>query len=868
MNSNVLSRVRSSIPLFITSLLVLAQVVGVQAAQVPEQVARTVAQRFLSTHISSLRSEDLQLAITKSENGATLYRVYNVADLGFIVVAGDDAALPVLAYSTESTFPTGQLPVQVAKWFEGYTEQLRYIIQNGQQVNADVTAEWNRILNEDLSSVSVERAVNPLIQTNWDQQPNVNALCPGGSVTGCVATAMAQVMKYHNHPANGAGFHSYNAPNYGTLSANFGSTAYDWNSMPNTVTGPNSAVATLMYHCGVSVDMQYSPQVSNAYMITSGSPIQACSEYAMKTYFGYSTNMHGEKRENYTDQQWTDMLRAELDASRPILYAGFGSGGGHCFVSDGYDDNGLFHFNWGWGGNADGYFQVNALNPGSIGTGGGTGGFNSGQQILAGITPATGGGGGGGTSTYTMALYNFVTPSASTIYYGQAFSVSTNIVNNGTNAFSGDYAAAVFDNANNFYGYIQTLTGYDLPAGNAYTNDLVFSSSGLFSMLPGVYYVGVFYRPTGGEWVLVSNNGSYTNLPQINVINPNDLEVATAMVVSPGTSLTQGGQISVNLNIQNDGFSTFIGQYGLAMYNLDGTWAQDIGVLNEDQGLPSGYSYLPPYLTFGPVPVTVGPGTYLVAAQHNPNNTGWQLTGSSYFSNPIFVTVTAASQQPDQFEVNNAVGQAATLAVNFSGNNATVNTTGSNLHIGTDQDFYKIVLPAGNNYSINARIHDSYNSGNGNTYTVDGLWSWSTDGSSWSAAFDDVPNGNIVLNGGGTVYFHVAPYFAGELGTYLLAMDIQRGASVGVEESVATAGIRIFPNPAQDMLFIDLADFNGSLEQMELIDLKGQITARPMLNTMIGTRATLDLSAYAEGTYMLRMITDKGVRNERIIIAR
>src|SRR5690606_21342692 len=125
------------------------------------------------------------------------------------------------------------------------------------------------------------------------QTPHVNAQCPSGSVTGCVATAMAQVMKYHNHPAQGAGFHSYSAPNYGTLSANFGATTYNWGSMPNTVNSPNSAVATLMYHCGVSVDMQYSPQVSNAYMITRGSPIQHCSEYAMKNYFGYDASMQG-----------------------------------------------------------------------------------------------------------------------------------------------------------------------------------------------------------------------------------------------------------------------------------------------------------------------------------------------------------------------------------------------------------------------------------------------------------------------------------------------------------------------------------------------------------------------------------------------
>src|SRR5690606_22743940 len=186
---------------------------------------------------------------------------------------------------------------------------------------------------------------------------------------------------------------------------------------------------------------------------------------------------------------------------------------------------------------------INALNPDGVGTGGGTGGYNSGQQALLGIRPATGsGGGGGGQQTYDMDLYTWVTPSAGTIYYGQGFSVSTNIVNNGNNNFTGDYCAAVFDANSNFYGYVQTLSGYTLQAGFVYNNNLVFSTNGLFSMLPGTYHIGIFYRPTGGEWVLVNNNGNYTNLPTINVVNPNDIEINATMSVSPGTTVAQGAQ--------------------------------------------------------------------------------------------------------------------------------------------------------------------------------------------------------------------------------------------------------------------------------------------------------------------------------------
>ncbi|MBK7113736.1 MAG: C10 family peptidase [Flavobacteriales bacterium] len=167
------------------------------------------------------------------------------------------------------------------------------------------------------------------MQTTWNQAPHYNAQCPGGSVTGCVATAMAQIMKFWNHPATGSGFHQFNHPQYGTLAANFGGTTYAWGSMPNNVSSANSAVATLMYHCGGGVDMQYSPEVSGAWVIQSHSPsTDHNAEYALRTYFGYRSTLSGVARENYAQAQWIDLLRTELDAGRPILYDGFGDGGG------------------------------------------------------------------------------------------------------------------------------------------------------------------------------------------------------------------------------------------------------------------------------------------------------------------------------------------------------------------------------------------------------------------------------------------------------------------------------------------------------------------------------------------------------------
>jgi hypothetical protein len=194
---------------------------------------------------------------------------------------------------------------------------------------------------------------------------------------------MAQVMKYWNYPQTGVGFHSYKHSQYGTLSANFALTTYDWKSMPNDVTSSNKAVATLMYHCGVGIEMIYGVNGSGAYMISASSANKYCAEYALKVFFGYKSSLKGVSRSSYSDTQWVRMIKTELDAKRPILYDGFSNQpgqSGHCFIIDGYDNNSYFHLNWGWGGYNDGYYNINSLNPGMLN-------FDFSQAAIFGIEP-------------------------------------------------------------------------------------------------------------------------------------------------------------------------------------------------------------------------------------------------------------------------------------------------------------------------------------------------------------------------------------------------------------------------------------------------------------------------------------------------
>ena len=233
--------------------------------------------------------------------------------------------------------------------------------------------------------------VPAMLTTRWNQSPYYNNLCPPNTPAGCSAIAMAQVMKYWNYPPVGVGSHSY-AGSFRTESANFGSTHYDWAHMPNSLSGGSSsvqvnAVATLCYHVGVSVEMEYGYDGSAAPLI--GGANTYCVQNALKNYFDYRPTLQGVSKSNYTDASWVQLLKDEIDAGRPVPYAGFDNTAGHAFVFHGYNASSQFCINWGWGGYYDGYFTMGALNPAGGGTGtNGSNTFNIGNQAVIGVQPS------------------------------------------------------------------------------------------------------------------------------------------------------------------------------------------------------------------------------------------------------------------------------------------------------------------------------------------------------------------------------------------------------------------------------------------------------------------------------------------------
>ena len=360
-------------------------------------VDQATAMRVASTFMRH-QGVSAQLTDVTAQTPYTQFYIFTAERGGFVLVSGDDCVVPILGFSATSVFDAVHIPVNVAGMLEQYDEEISYWTrQEGLWTNPD----WQPLLLGSLPEPVNPTAVSPLCSTTWGQDPLYNNLCPYDAsqgeraVTGCVATATAQVMKKWNHPTTGYGSHSYYEDDFGTLSANFGSTTYQWSNMPNAVTSASSttqinAVATLMYHVGVADEMDYGVSSSGASNYNYfGYVDDATSESSLQYYFKYRSDMAAIARVDYSNTAYINLLKADLDAGRPILYSGRDNDGGHSFVLDGYNNSNQFHVNWGWNGYYNGYFAMGALNPDGGGTGANAGTYNLQNVALIRIQPNT-----------------------------------------------------------------------------------------------------------------------------------------------------------------------------------------------------------------------------------------------------------------------------------------------------------------------------------------------------------------------------------------------------------------------------------------------------------------------------------------------
>ena len=340
------------------------------AGPVDAQRAQQLGQRFLNAQV--------KLAHTSATRDAVDYYAFNAANgNGFVIVAGDDRVKPILAYSTTGRFDPNDISDGFEFMLNDFRQDIQYVRDNNIEAPDDIKAEWKSVAeNGVIKQGSRNRiVVGPLCQTLWHQNFPYNSQCPedpeghGGHVyAGCVATAMAQVMKFWNWPAQGTGTHTYNPSGYAQQTANFGATEYHFELMPLTLDSLSVEedyyyIAQFQHHCGIAVDMQYSGHGSGAY--SDDVPD------ALRTYFRYSCDDHITNYGDwypgwgYSNEEWIQMLKdGGLDEGMPLYYSGQDDDfqGGHAFVCDGYDENDYFHFNWGWNGKDDAWCPIGALN--------------------------------------------------------------------------------------------------------------------------------------------------------------------------------------------------------------------------------------------------------------------------------------------------------------------------------------------------------------------------------------------------------------------------------------------------------------------------------------------------------------------------
>jgi len=394
--------------ILVTSLLAVATLTAsaqpISREQAKDRAFAYLRQTPAATGPRHAMSRKAQWKEARLEGAQHIY-AFNLDGGGFVIASGDERALPVLGYSNSGAIDYDNMPANMRWWLKGYEEA--------------IAALGNTVVISPVAQGEQRAAIAPMLKTTWDQEPVYNQDCPvyNGTVekykgkatlTGCVATAAAMVMNYHHYPdATTSPIPAYDYELSGLaddVTENIHVDAlpvvtFDWNNMreayyyynanngntilPDVTEQQKKAVSTLMRYCGQASHMKYSPVNSSTY-----------SDYmaqALRHYFNYDKGLRNIYRMNYGIDEWETICYNELAAQRPVIYGGVDNEGGHAFVCDGYDGNGLFHINWGWGGYFDNYFALSVLNPYSYNTG--TAAIGTGlcikQEMIIGMQPPT-----------------------------------------------------------------------------------------------------------------------------------------------------------------------------------------------------------------------------------------------------------------------------------------------------------------------------------------------------------------------------------------------------------------------------------------------------------------------------------------------
>ena len=368
-----------------------------QAKAIAEKQAALLGVTIDQKAMTKARKQGSKGEITLSQE--SYYVFPNANSKGFTIVSGDDRLPEIVGYSSQGSYDENNLPEGFVSFMKAY-QNLYNKVNLGDAEALKNLAEIKAWRNKKNASAETSSAVAPLLgNIEWDQTSPYNNMCPKYdsvhvAATGCVATAMAQVMAYYKYPkqlkADIPGYvNRWNGipMEIPTITREEG--IYDWDNMlpkynkeANATQQQKDAVAKLMYHCGAAVKMSYGPE--------SAASVSASK---LAKYFGYDADLMMDlSRSSFTLDKWMQIIDTELAAGRPVLYGGQASDGGHQFICDGIDGEGLYHINWGWSGSQNGYFDLSLLNPekGGTGSGNSTEGYNRLCSMTIGIAPDNG----------------------------------------------------------------------------------------------------------------------------------------------------------------------------------------------------------------------------------------------------------------------------------------------------------------------------------------------------------------------------------------------------------------------------------------------------------------------------------------------
>lgn len=522
-------------------LLVLATALQARPRTIEEAKKVAVSHYNGLQVLRSAQNVDFELVYTGPSNGlrstsAPYYYIFNASGgKGYVMVSGDDRILPVLGYSTDGAFDPANIPANMQGWFEGYEKQIDYVLSQPGVMQPATTANLR-------SRDAFPDHIDPMIKTEWYQEAPYNDLCPmdgnARSMTGCVATAISQILYYHKWPEKGQGQITYHAKTIDRdISVNFEDYTFDWANMTEqydstSTAAQNKAVAELMYAAGTACEMNYSSAGSGAKMILIAD--------ALTTYLGYDENVYCKIRDYYSSSEWIKVIKTELTAKRPVIYNAQSFTVGHSFICDGYDKDGLYHINWGWEGLYDGYFQLDILNP-YYDYDAGIGGFSYLQDIIIGIQKPT----SGSTKPEGALLQYNMDLSAYKYAQGDSLITTANFLYEGNVPADIEIGLALYK-GNELYELLSKKQEKADPA--ALNSILVIDTIAPFSLPVGEYYLQYVYRASGKEdWKnVIYNNRSNDYRDYLLKASEDSIEIFFTLTQLTCTELTADKELRQN----------------------------------------------------------------------------------------------------------------------------------------------------------------------------------------------------------------------------------------------------------------------------------------------------------------------------------